>query len=468
MRQNLSAEEMADLLSEKGVKILNLCHIPEDGRLKTLSFSASDMKTVREILSVGERVDGSSLFSFIEPGKSDIYIKPRLSRPFLNPFASLPTLNVLADYLDDHGEPLEVAPQTVLAKAEERLHSSSGVTLRALAELEFYIFQKIEGQLAFQATPDRNYHESAPFSRFENVRNEILATLAEVGIATKYAHSEVGKILTDGGTLFEQHEVEFAPMSLADLADAVAIAKWTIRNVCARHGVSATFAPKMALEHAGTGMHIHICALKNGKNIVANPKGKLSAEALKMIGGILKFAPSLSAFGNPTPISYLRFVARKESPMHICWSTRNRLALIRIPLWWSFLNEDGNNFRETFEYRGPDAFANPHLLLAAIATAVNYGLANPDEALRTAKDLHWETDTHEQKKLESLPRSCHEAAENLKMDRKLYESGSVFPRRLVDKTVEKLKAYKDKDLWKRLIDRPAEVEKLVDLFIHHG
>ena len=464
-------EDAVRLISEKGIKILNLVHIPEDGRLKTLSFSALDEERIREVLNLGERVDGSSLFSFIEPGKSDIYIRPRVGKAFVNPFASLPTLNVLCDYLGDDGEPLDVAPQTVLAKAEKKLCSSAGVTLNALAELEFYIVSKLDQEQAFPAAPDKNYHESTPFARFEHVRNEVVATLAEVGIATKYAHGEVGRIVTEDGTLFEQHEVESAPRSLSDTADSVAIAKWVVRNVCARHGASATFVPKIALEHAGTGMHIHICGVRDGKNIMVGPDGKLSAETLQMIGGILKFAPSLSAFGNPTPVSYLRFAARKESPMHICWSARNRLALIRIPLWWGYAKkeeEKGSGCRETFEYRAPDAFANPHLLLAGIAVAVGYGLANPSESSKIAENLHVEAGKIEQRKLEALPHSCHEAAENLERDRRFYEAGGVFPKRLVDKTVEKLKAYRDKDLWKSLGNKPEEVGKLVKQFLHHG
>ncbi|MEM2118897.1 MAG: glutamine synthetase family protein [Candidatus Bathyarchaeia archaeon] len=462
-------EDAIKFLTEKGIKILNLCHIPEDGRLKTLSFSATDKERLKEVLELGERVDGSSLFSFIEPGKSDIYIKPLLNQAFVNPFAPLPTLNILCSYMDQDGKPLDVAPQTVLARAEEKLASPFGVTLKALAELEFYIFSKMENEPLFPASPDKNYHESAPFSLFENVRNEILATLAEIGIPTKYTHSEVGRLKAEGNMLFEQHEVELASQSLADLASVVPVAKWVIRNVCAKHGVSASFVPKIALEHAGTGMHIHLCALKNDKNIVADSDGNLSLEAKKMIGGILKLASSLSAFGNPTPISYLRFVARKESPMHICWSARNRLALIRIPLWWKFdkTMRNKSNCRETFEYRGPDAFANCHLLLAGITLAVNHGLASSAESLAAAEALQVDA-ADKGHKLKSLPRSCFEAAESLEKDRAFYEAGSVFSKRLIDKTIEKLKAYHDKDLWKNLSDKPQEIQKIVSQFMHYG
>ena len=329
-------EETLRFISENNIKILNLCHIPEDGRLKTLSFSATDKERVKEILEFGERVDGSSLFSFIEPGKSDIYIAPNVGKAFVNPFSTLPTLNVLCNYLDENGKPLNIAPENVLARAEEKLRSATGITLKALAELEFYLISKPNAERLFPAVPDRNYHESAPFAVFEELRNNVLAVLANLGVPTKYGHSEVGQLLWMGNSVAEQHEVEFTAKSLTETAETVAIAKWVIRNICAKNDVTVSFIPKISLEHAGTGMHIHLCGLKNGKNVIPDSEGNPSVEALKMIGGLLRFAPSLAAFGNPTPVSYLRFIARKESPMHICWSARNRLALIRIPLWWSF------------------------------------------------------------------------------------------------------------------------------------
>lgn len=463
-------DEIGRFIAEKGIKILNLCHISEDGRLKTLSFTATNRKKVDEILELGERVDGSNLFSFIEQEKSDIYIMPKLDKSFINPFAKLPTINILCDYLDENGKPLEVAPKNILARAEGKLHSSSGIVPRALAELEFYVISKQKPEMLFLGFPDKNYHESAPFAYFEDIRNEVLETLTNIGIAVKYGHSEVGRIIGENGILMEQHEVEFASKNLADMAEAVAVAKWAIRNICAKYGVSASFSPKTALEHAGNGMHIHICGLKNGKNVIANSDRTLSSEARKMIGGILKFAPSLSAFGNPTPVSYLRFIARKESPTQICWSTRNRLALIRIPLWWSFRETRGNidDCRETFEYRAPDAFANTYLLLAGITIAADYGLRNPKEALKIAEDLYVEEIEDRKKPLNFLPHSCRESAENLEKDRQLYEASGVFPRKLIDKTIETLKSYKDKTLWKEFTDRPDKIENLLSQYLYHG
>jgi glutamine synthetase len=187
-----------------------------------------------------------------------------------------------------------------------------------------------------------------------------------------------------------------------------------------------------------------------------------------MIGGILKLAPSLSAFGNPTPISYLRFFARKESPMHICWSSRNRLALIRIPLWWNFTKRIRNmdKCQETFEYRAPDAFANAHLLLAGLAVAAEHGLENSQEAIKTAEDLHVESPSN--KPLQALPRSCSETAENLKKQRSFYESNAVFPKKLIDNVLQKLEAYGDRNLRRELSTNPEKFESLVIQYMHYG
>jgi glutamine synthetase len=463
-------EDVVRFVSEKNVKLLNLCHVPEDGRLKTLSFAVSDLGRVGEILEFGERVDGSSLFSFIDPHKSDIYIVPKLSSAFLNPFTDAPTLNILCTYMDEDGKPLDIAPENVVLRAEERLRASTDMTLKALAELEFFMASKEITESPFSAMPDRNYHESAPFSKFERVRNDILTTLAEIGIETKYGHSEVGKIIEKDGTVMEQHEIEFMPQSLVDMAEAVAVAKWVIRNVCMKYGVSATFSPKISLEHAGSGMHIHLCGLKNDKNIIEDPNGNLSVEAKEMIGGILKFAPSLAAFGNPTPVSYLRFLAHKESPMNISWGAQNRLALVRIPLWWSFKKDTQveEACRKTFEYRAPDATANVYLLLAGLAVAIEHGLKNHEESLKIAADLHVEEGLGKRKRLKRLPKSCSESASNLKRDRKYYESEGVFPRAVIDATVKKLRAYKDRDFAQKLKDEPQKMEKLMQAYFHYG
>ncbi len=465
--QGSAKEHIIKLIQEKDIKIMNFCHIPEDCHLKTLSFPAENMERLHEILEFGERVDGSSLFSCIDPNKSDIYITPKMGTAFVNPFTSIPTINILCKYLDENGKPLDIAPENILLRAEEKLSSSAGIVLKALVELEFYIIHKQE-ETVFPGVAERNYHESMPFVKFENLRNEVLMTLAGVGIAPKYGHTEVGRFHSRTGYVMEQHEIEFLPQNLSRMAETVTITKWIIRNICAKYGVSVSVSPKPALEHAGNGMHIHLCGLKKDKNIIADSKGNLTVEARQMIGGILKFAPSLTAFGNTTPVSYLRFISRKESPMYICWGIRNRLALVRIPLWWSFRKnlEEIRSCVQTFEFRAPDPSANTYLLLAGIALAAEHGLKNAKKAMKIAENLNTEKRAKRNEKYKVLPLSCSESAKNLERDRNYYEADGVFPERVIDGIISKLKSYKDGDLQKKLANKPNEVEELLLKFLN--
>lgn len=462
-------EDILRLIEDKDIKILNLCHIPEDCHLKTLSFAVKNRDRLDEILEFGERVDGSSLFSYIDPNKSDIYVMPRTHTAFIDSFSAIPTLNILCRYLDEDGKPLEISPEKILQRAEEKLHSSTGITLKALAELEFYLVYKQE-EADFQGISEKNYHESAPFTRLGDVRNEILAKLEDLGFATKYGHAEAGKFHSKADYVMEQHEIEFLPQTLTRMAETITIAKWVVRNVCTKYGVFASFAPKVALEHAGNGMHLHLCGTKEDRNVIANSKGNLTAEAKQMIGGILKFANSLTAFGNTIPTSYLRFISRKESPMHICWGAKNRLALVRIPLWWNYRNsEETDDCRRTFEFRGPDPSANSYLLFAGIVVAVHYGLKHPKEASKIAEYLNADNaTTKKSRRFAVLPLSCAEAAESLRRDRKLYEAYGVFPKRVIEGVTKKLESYEDKDMWKKSAGKPDKIEKVLWSYLTHG
>jgi len=467
--QRFSKKAVAKLVREKDVELINLCHIPEDCRLKTLSFTVRSAEKLYEILRFGERVDGSSLFSYIDPNKSDIYIMPKIETAFLDPFTHRqPTLDILCDYLNENGRPLDIAPQNILLRAEEKLKSSTNITLKALTELEFYIYTQEE--TAFPGGPERNYHESAPFAKFANLRNEILGTLEDIGIATKYGHAEVGRFYANHGYLMEQHEIEFLPQSLGKMAAVITVAKWVIRNICAEHGVSVSFSPKPSFKHAGNGMHIHLCGLRKNENIIADSAGNVTTAAKQMIGGILKFAPSLTAFGNTIPVSYLRFISRKESPMFVCWGAKNRQALVRIPLWCCFLKdfEEANSCRRTFEFRAPDPSANPYLLFAGIAVAVEYGLKNPKDAIKIADDLNVDNKNERTREYTNLPLSCVEAAQSLKTDRKYYMEDGVFPKRVIDGIIDKLKSYKDRKLWEKLAEKPEKLDGFLTQYLDYG
>jgi glutamine synthetase len=459
-------------IQAKGVKILNLCHIPDDGRLKTLSFTVKPSSRLKEILERGERVDGSSLFPYINPDRSDVYIIPRPESAFIDPFSSLPALNVLCDYFDEDGKPLKTAPQNILRRAEEKLAASTKIVLNSLVELEFYVVQKqetVSDPSKMTGVQPKNYQESAPMAKFGELRDEAMVTLEDLGFPVKYGHAEVGRFYSKNDYLMEQQEIEFLPQGLRRMAETITVAKWVVRNICVRHGAYASFSPKPALEHAGNGMHIHLCGLRGNRNVISDSEGTLTSLAQQIIGGMLKFSPSLAAFGNTIPVSYLRFLSRSESPMHICWEAKNRLALIRIPLWWRFEEtfRESESSRRTFEYRGPDPSANSYLLLAGIAVAARYGLSNPEEALKIAHD----SNTGDKTALsghQRLPFSCGEAADNLRRDRNYYEADGIFPTAVIESTIKKLESYKDRELRTTLASKPENIENLLLRYLNYG
>ena len=146
------------------------------------------------------------------------------------------------------------------------------------------------------------------------------------------------RFVTGDGELAEQVEIEFLPDLVEDAADVVVLGKWLCQSVANRHGLISTFSPKIQIGDAGSGLHFHAMLKKNNRNIMLNADQELSEDALKLIGGLCRYASTLSAFGNMTAASFLRLVPHQEAPTTVCWGYSNRSALIRVPLGWRNLD----------------------------------------------------------------------------------------------------------------------------------
>ena len=109
--------DIVDYIIQNQIRMVNFMYPAGDGRLKTLNFVINNAAYLDEILTCGERVDGSSLFPFIEAGSSDLYVLPRYATAFIDPFAELPTLAMLCSYFNKDGELLESSPENTLRKA---------------------------------------------------------------------------------------------------------------------------------------------------------------------------------------------------------------------------------------------------------------------------------------------------------------------------------------------------------------
>lgn len=480
---DFTLEDIMAFISREGIDMVNFMYPAADGHIKTLNFTLHSTEYLYSILTSGERVDGSSLFPFIEAGNSDIYVIPRLSTAFMDPFTSIPTICFLCAFFDKDGSRLELSGEYTVYKASRAFMESTGMEFYAMGELEYYVIAKdVDGSLsAFPASDQKGYHESGPFAKFNDFRTDCMHRIMLCGGRIKYGHNEVGNF-RKGDTLYEQNEIEFLPVPVVEAADTLMLAKWVIRNLAVEYGLDVSFAPKITEGKAGSGLHIHLKIMKDGVNQMVSPSG-LSDTARRAIAGMMELAPSITAFGNGNPTSYFRLVPNQEAPTSICWGDRNRSALVRVPLGWSTLNNMFGQInksekpvtppsdKQTIEIRSSDCSADIYLLLSAVCTACRYGLGHP-EGLQIAERTYVDMDIHHNKALEaslrSLPSSCSESADRLSEQRGVYEEMGVFDGKVIDSRIASLKAFDDVHIREDINSNPSLMGGLVEKYYYYG
>ncbi|MDO3389295.1 MULTISPECIES: glutamine synthetase family protein [unclassified Bacteroides] len=474
--------DIIGFIRQNGIRMVNFMYPAGDGRLKTLNFVITNEAYLEAILTCGERVDGSSLFSFIEAGSSDLYVIPRFCTAFVDPFAEIPTLSMLCSFFNKDGEPLESAPEYTLRKACRAFTDVTGMEFQAMGELEYYVVAPDTGM--YEATDQRGYHESGPYAKFNEFRTQCMAYIAQTGGQIKYGHSEVGNFTLDG-CVYEQNEIEFLPVPAEQAADQLMIAKWVIRNLGYKLGYNVTFAPKITVGKAGSGLHIHMRMMKDGQNQMLHD-GVLSAAARKAIAGMMELAPSITAFGNTNPTSYFRLVPHQEAPTNVCWGDRNRSVLVRVPLGWTAKTdmcalanplEGQSHFdttqKQTVEMRSPDGSADLYQLLAGLAVACRHGFEMSD-ALEVAEKTYVNVNIHQKENadrleaLAQLPDSCAASADCLQRQRAVFEQYNVFSPAMIDGIITRLRSYDDRTLRADLEGKQDAMLALVKKYFHCG
>lgn len=480
--EEIRRSDLVRFVKENGIRMINFMYPADDNRLKTLNFTVNSEEYLNSILTYGERVDGSSLFPFIEAGNSDLYVIPRYSTAFLDPFAEIPTLTMLATFFDKEGKPLESSPEYTLRKACEAFRATTGFDFHAMGELEYYVISDDSG--LFHANDQKGYHESAPYAKFNDFRVECMNLIAQAGGQIKYGHNEVGNFTIDG-KVFEQNEIEFLPVPAVNAADHLMIAKWIIRTLAAKKGYDVTFAPKITAGKAGSGLHIHFRIMDGDRNLMTEA-GRLSDTAKKAIVGILEHADAITAMGNKVPTSYLRLVPHQEAPTSVCWGDRNRSVLVRVPLGWTGdvdMCSQANPLekeaietapeKQTVELRSADCSADIYQLLAAMVVAARTGF-EMENVLQRAEDLYVSVNIHSDEnkeklaRLKSLPDSCVASAGELERQRDVFEDKGVFSPQLIDGIINKLRKYDDANLRDALTGKHEDMMAIVRRFWHCG
>ena len=482
--ETFTKKDIVDFIIGHGIKMVDFMYPAEDGRVKTLNFVINDQEYLETILTEGERVDGSSLFpSFVQPGSSDLYVVPRYRTAFVDPFAEIPTVAMLCTFFDKDGQPFDCDPSQTLARAQEAFFASTGFTFEAMAELEYYVIA--EEDPLFPGTEQHGYHETEPFAKMNVFRRQCMELIAKTGGHIKYGHSEVGNFTLDG-KVYEQNEIEFLPDPVESAADQILLAKWVIRNLAYQWGLDVTFAPKIIVGEAGSGMHIHMRIMNDGHNCMTEG-GELSEIARRAIAGMMVLAPSITAFGNKNPTSFFRLVPHQEAPTNVCWGDCNRSALVRVPLGWrggrslsamaNPLEADAvlESSKQTVEMRSPDGSADIYQLMAALCVACRYGLSlDRKTALDLAAEKYVDLDIHKKEgaevlaRLDALPASCAASADCLEKVRTVYEEAGVFSPRMIDGVLQALRSFGDADLHARADADPTLMKEYVDKFFYCG
>jgi glutamine synthetase len=446
-----NADEVLRFIKDEGVKFIDVrfCDLP--GVMQHFNVPA---ETVDEDFFVnGQMFDGSSIRGFQAIHESDMKLIPDPATAYLDPFRAEKTLALNFSIVDPFtDEPYSRDPRNIAAKAEAYLRGS-GVADTAYfgPEAEFYVFDDVRfetkqnagyyyidsiegawntgrveegGNRGYKTRYKGGYFPVPPVDHYADLRDQMTLALNRAGIEVERAHHEVG---TAG-----QAEINYRFDTLLHAGDKLMLFKYIIKNVAWAAGKTATFMPKPLFGDNGSGMHCHQSLWKDGSPLFYDELGYagLSDTARYYIGGLLRHAPSLLAFTNPTMNSYHRLVPGFEAPVNLVYSQRNRSACIRIPI------TGANPKAKRIEFRVPDPSSNPYLAFSAMLMAGLDGIRNkiePDQPID--KDLY-ELPPDEHAEIAQVPSSLPAVLDALEEDHAYLLEGGVFTQDLVETWID--------------------------------
>ncbi|AKT52106.1 type I glutamate--ammonia ligase [Arsenicicoccus sp. oral taxon 190] len=439
-------EEVLTFIKDEDVKFVDIrfCDLP--GVMQHFNVPAASLD--EDFFTEGQAFDGSSIRGFQAIHESDMKLLPDVRTAYLDPFRVEKTLIMNFSIVDPFtDEPYSRDPRNVAAKAEAYLQST-GIADTAYfgAEAEFYVFDDIRfaseakgsfyaidsveaawnsgrdeegGNRGYKTAFKGGYFPVPPVDHFADTRDKICLNLDRVGLEVERSHHEVG---TAG-----QQEINYRFNTLLHSGDDMMKFKYVVKNTVWDEGKTATFMPKPIFGDNGSGMHTHQSLWKDGKPLFYDEQGYggLSDLARWYIGGLLKHAPALLAFTNPSANSYHRLVPGFEAPVNLVYSARNRSACIRIPIAGT------SPKAKRIEFRIPDPSANPYLAFAAQLMAGLDGIKNriePPEPID--KDLY-ELPPEEHEQIEQVPYTLEAVLQALEEDHEFLLEGDVFTEDLI-------------------------------------
>jgi len=439
MSQERTPKEVLDFAAKEGVQIVDCKFIDWPGQWQHVSYPLHEFSV--DTFADGLGFDGSSIRGWQAINASDMLIVPDPSTAIIDPFCKHTTLSLVCDIMDPvTREPYTRDPRYIARKAMKYLELTGiadtayfgpeaeffildDVRFETNAQSGYYYLDSVEGRwnsgrseqpnLGYKPRYKEGYFPVSPTDHFQDLRSEMVIQLEALGIAIECQHHEVG---TAG-----QAEIDMRFLPLVEMADQVMLYKYVVKNVAKLAGKTVTFMPKPVFQENGSGMHTHQSLWKDGKPLFAGSAyAGVSDMCLYYIGGIIKHARAIAALTNPTTNSYKRLVPGFEAPVNLAYSSRNRSAAIRIPMY------SHSEKAKRIEARFPDPSCNPYLAFATMLMAGLDGIENkidPGEPLD--KDIY-SLSPDELVNIPTMPHSLDDALRCLEEDHEFLLKGDVF------------------------------------------
>jgi glutamine synthetase len=435
----MTPQEVMDLIQSEHIEIVDLKFGDFPGTWQHFALPVSQAS--QDLFDEGLGFDGSSIRGWQAIHASDMLVVPDPTTAILDPFTERSTLSLICNIVDPiTREPYSRDPRYIAIKAEQFLKGTGlGDTAYFGPEAEFFIFDGIrfdqnahegyyhvesregiwesgsarEANLGHKPRHKEGYFPVPPTDSQQDIRSEMILEMEKGGIVVEKHHHEVA---TAG-----QAEIDLLYDSLTRMADKMMLYKYIVKNVALRNGKTVTFMPKPLFEDNGSGMHTHQSLWKDGQPLFSGQKyAGVSETCLHYIAGILKHAPALCAFVAPTTNSYKRLVPGFEAPVNLAYSSRNRSAAVRIPMY------SPSPKSKRIEVRFPDPSCNPYLAFSAMLMAGLDGILNKldpgDPFDKNLYDLPPEELAH----VPSTPASLEAALDALEQDHEFLTQGDVF------------------------------------------
>jgi glutamine synthetase len=446
VKTGTSPKDAVKFAKDQGVKIVDVKFVDMPGTWQHFSIPVEDF--TEDIFTEGLGFDGSSIRGFQHIHESDMLLLPDPNTVVVDPICKIPTLSLICDVVDPiTHEPYSRDPRYIARKAEEYL-KTTGIADTSFwgPEAEFFIFDSVrfdqnqysgyyfidsdegiwnsgkEGaNLGHRPRWKEGYFPVAPADQLQDFRSDVILRLMAAGVPVEVHHHEVA---TAG-----QCEIDMRFGTLVTMADHLLMYKYVIKNVAREYGKTATFMPKPLFGDNGSGMHVHQSLWKDGSTLMADPAGYagLSQLAKWYIGGLLKHAPALLAITSPSVNSYHRLVPGYEAPVNLAYSSRNRSAAVRIPMY------SENPKAKRLEFRCPDPTCNPYLAFSAMLLA---GLDGIQNKIDPGTPADYDIFEHKNGHIKQVPGSLPEALKALEADHKFLLAGNVFTQDVIDTWIE--------------------------------